>query len=131
MGFDKFNELCIKNTEYVNTEQEMIFYSDYGIFLLKNNTFYKQNIESSNVIVLNILGYECLVDKSNGKFNLVYSQIPTDSISRHIKKKKYKIGELFFIIVMNDIDTIIDVYIENTIAINDTILKKLICSFLS
>ena len=60
----EFEKLCCSKARYLNTEKQLMFYSDYGIFSLRNNIFYRQTIETKPISTFAISDVEIVVDKS-------------------------------------------------------------------
>ena len=131
MHVETFNKLCMSKATLLNTENEIGFYSDYGIFTLKNNTFYKQIMTDSknNDIVVNKLNIDLLIDNSIISYKPVCSQIPSDCVVKTIKRKKYQFDEVMFVVVSHE-DVLFDFYIDTRMTISNTLLEKTISSFL-
>lgn len=126
---ETFNKLCTANALYLNTENEFIFYSDYGIFTLKNNTFYKQAFESKNIEIIKKSNIEMMIDNSLISYKPLFSQIPSDCVVKTVKRKKYQINDVVFVVVSHD-DNIFDAYIDTRMNISNPLLEKTINSFL-
>ena len=129
MKVDAFDKLCSSKATLLNSENEIMFYSDYGIFTLKNNTFYKQVIESKNNDLVKKSNTELLIDNSVISYKQVFSQIPADCVIKTIKRNKYQIDELMFVVVSHD-DVLYDFYIDTHMNINNPNLEKGIGTFL-
>lgn len=128
-GIKEFENLCCSKANYVNTEEVVMFYSEYGIFMLKNNIFYKQNIEPVNVIIDTISGTEILIDKTNISYKKLFSQIPADCVAKLINRKIYQISDVRFVVVTHG-NILFDCYIEIKNNVLTSHIKSIISSFL-
>lgn len=129
ISIDDFNKLCSLKATLLNTEHEIMFYSDYGIFILRNNIFYKQVIESKHNELIKKPNINLLIDNSFISYKQVFSQIPADSVVKSVKLKKYQLGEVVFVVVSHD-EILFDFYIDTRMNISNPLLEKTISSFL-
>ena len=125
----EFDKLCCLKAQYLNTEKHVMFYSDYGIFVLRNHIFYRQNIESKNTSKHTISGVEIVVDKSIVSYKKLFSQIPADCVAKIVNRKTYQLSEMTFVVVSHD-DMLFDCYIETHLSESNPKFKNIISSFL-
>ena len=124
-----FEKLCCSKAQYLNTEKQVMFYSDHGIFILKNHIFYRQTIETKPHNKFTISDVEFMADKSIVTYKKLFSQIPADCVAKIINRKIYHLSEFRFVVVTQG-DILFDCYIETVMNESNPQFKNIISSFL-
>ena len=125
----EFENLCCSKANCVNTEELVMFYSEYGIFMLKNHIFYRQTIETNNTRKFTISGTEFVTDNSIVSYKKLFSQIPADCVAKIVERKIYHLSEFRFVVVTHG-DILFDCYIETHMNVSNPQFKNIISSFL-
>ena len=124
-----FEKLCCSNAQYLNTEKQVMFYSNYGIFMLKNHIFYRETIETKNTRKFTISGTEFVTDNSIVSYKKLFSQIPADCVAKIINRKIYQLSDFRFVVVTH-CDILFDCYIETRMNETEPQFKNIISTFL-
>ena len=125
----EFEKLCCSKARYLNTEKQLMFYSDYGIFSLRNHIFYRQTIETKPHNKFTISDVEFMADKSIVTYKKLFSQIPADCVAKIVNRKMYQLSEMTLVVVSHG-DILFDCYIETHMNETNPKFKNIISSFL-
>jgi hypothetical protein len=125
----EFEKMCCSKAQYLNTEKHVMFYSNYGIFMLKNHIFYRQTIETKTISKFDISNVEIVVDKSIVSYKKLVSQIPADCIAKIVTRKMFQLSEMTLVVVSH-CDVLFDCYIETHMNETNPKVKNIINSFL-
>lgn len=128
-----FHTKCISNLNFVKCCDDITFYSNSGVFSLRNNKIYRHIYCPKHIETLQLDDMVLYKDHSTVSYKEIFSQIPSDYDIIKYKKYMYSVKEqdnILFVVVFKDCK-LFDCYIETSNGLDNMAMKSTVLSFLS
>ena len=124
LSLSSYNESTLNGFIEASSERQSLFYTQHGIFTVKNGKLYKININHKTVQHHKYKNIEIVSDDSSEELTEINSQIPNDYYVKRLDIVKYKVSG-------NKKDLVTDAFFKNDNDFNCPMLHSTIDTFLS
>ena len=133
VNLSSYNEETLKGFEQVSIQKNSLFYTQHGIFTVKNGKLYRINVIHNDVQRHAYRDIEIVVDNSTEQLIPISSQIPNDYYVKRIDVVNYKIpgNNHAYLVVTYEKDNVIDAFFKSDLDFKSPMLHSTIDTFLS
>lgn len=128
-----YNEETLKGFVQDSNERHSLFYTQYGVFTVKNGKLYRVNVIHNDVERRAYKGLEIVIDDSKEELTHITSQIPNDYYVKRIEVVNYKIpgNNHAYLVITYEKDNVIDAFFKSEHDFHSPMLHTTIDTFLS
>ncbi len=133
LSLSSYNESTLNGFIEASTERQSLFYTQHGIFTVKNGKLYKININHKTVQHHKYKNIEIVSDDSSEELTEINSQIPNDYYVKRLDIVKYKVSgnNHAHLVITYEKDLVTDAFFKNDNDFNCPMLHSTIDTFLS
>ena len=133
LSLSSYNESTLNGFIEASTERQSLFYTQHGIFTVKNGKLYKININHKTVQHHKYKNIEIISDDSSEELTEINSQIPNDYYVKRLDIVKYKVSgnNHAHLVITYEKDLVTDAFFKNDNDFNCPMLHSTIDTFLS